>query len=37
MTFSIKPIDPVSRPFFAGEASGIDITHPLTREQADGD
>jgi alpha-ketoglutarate-dependent 2,4-dichlorophenoxyacetate dioxygenase len=32
---SIKPIDPVSRPFFAGEVSGIDITRPLSREQAD--
>jgi len=32
---SIKPIDPVSRPFFAGEGSGIDITRPLSREQAD--
>jgi alpha-ketoglutarate-dependent 2,4-dichlorophenoxyacetate dioxygenase len=34
MTLSINPIDPVSRPFFAGEASGIDITRPLTPEQA---
>jgi len=34
MTLSIRPIDPVSRPFFAGEVSGIDITRPLTREQA---
>jgi alpha-ketoglutarate-dependent 2,4-dichlorophenoxyacetate dioxygenase len=34
MTFSIRPIDPVSRPFFAGEVSGLDITKPLTREQA---
>jgi alpha-ketoglutarate-dependent 2,4-dichlorophenoxyacetate dioxygenase len=32
---SIKPIDPVSRPLFAGEGSGIDITRPLSREQAD--
>ena len=30
MTISIRPIDPVSRPFFAGELSGIDITLPLT-------
>jgi alpha-ketoglutarate-dependent 2,4-dichlorophenoxyacetate dioxygenase len=30
MTISIKPVDPVSRPFFAGEVSGIDITKPLT-------
>ena len=34
MTLSIQPIDPVSRPFFGGEVSGIDITKPLTREQA---
>ena len=34
MTLSIRPIDPVSRPFFGGVASGIDITKPLTREQA---
>ena len=34
MSLSIKPIDPVSRPFFAGEVSGIDITRPLSREQA---
>jgi len=34
MTLSIRPIDPVSRPFFAGVASGIDITRPLTPEQA---
>jgi alpha-ketoglutarate-dependent 2,4-dichlorophenoxyacetate dioxygenase len=34
MTLSISPIDPVSRPFFGGVASGIDITQPLTREQA---
>ena len=36
MTLSIRPIDPVSRPFFGGVASGIDITKPLTREQAAG-
>jgi alpha-ketoglutarate-dependent 2,4-dichlorophenoxyacetate dioxygenase len=35
MNLTIKPIDPVSRPFFAGEVSGIDLTRPLTREQAD--
>jgi len=29
MTISIRAIDPVSRPFFAGEVSGIDITRPL--------
>ncbi len=34
MTLSIRPIDPVSRPFFGGVASGIDITKPLTKEQA---
>jgi alpha-ketoglutarate-dependent 2,4-dichlorophenoxyacetate dioxygenase len=34
MVLSIQPIDPVSRPFFAGEVSGIDITKPLSREQA---
>src|SRR3984957_5180656 len=34
MTLSIRPIDPVSRPFFGGVASGIDITKPLSREQA---
>jgi alpha-ketoglutarate-dependent 2,4-dichlorophenoxyacetate dioxygenase len=34
MTLSIRPVDPVSRPFFGGEASGIDITKPLTKEQA---
>jgi alpha-ketoglutarate-dependent 2,4-dichlorophenoxyacetate dioxygenase len=34
MTLSITPIDPVSRPFFAGVASGLDITRPLTAEQA---
>ena len=34
MSLSIKPVDPVSRPFFAGEVSGIDITRPLSREQA---
>jgi alpha-ketoglutarate-dependent 2,4-dichlorophenoxyacetate dioxygenase len=34
MTLSIRPVDPVSRPFFGGEVSGIDITVPLTPEQA---
>ena len=34
MTIRIKPLDPVSRPFFAGEVSGIDITRPLTPDQA---
>ena len=31
---TIQPIDPVSRPFFAGEVSGIDIARPLRPEQA---
>jgi len=31
---SIRAIDPVSRPFFAGEVSGIDITRPLTAAEA---
>jgi hypothetical protein len=34
MTLSIRSIDPVSRPFFAGEATGIDITRPLAADQA---
>jgi alpha-ketoglutarate-dependent 2,4-dichlorophenoxyacetate dioxygenase len=34
MTLTIKAIDPVSRPFFAGEVSGIDITKPLTVDEA---
>ena len=34
MTLSIRPIDAVARPFFAGEVSGIDITRRLTPEQA---
>jgi alpha-ketoglutarate-dependent 2,4-dichlorophenoxyacetate dioxygenase len=34
VAISIQPIDPVSRPFFAGMVSGIDITKPITREQA---
>jgi alpha-ketoglutarate-dependent 2,4-dichlorophenoxyacetate dioxygenase len=33
MTISIRPRDPVGRPFFAGEVSGIDITRPLNAEQ----
>ena len=31
---NIEPIDPVSRPFFAGRVTGIDITQPLTPDQA---
>jgi len=34
MALSIRPIDPVARPFFGGEVSGIDITEPLSHEQA---
>jgi alpha-ketoglutarate-dependent 2,4-dichlorophenoxyacetate dioxygenase len=34
MTISIRPTDPVSRPFFAGEVSGIDITRPLSHSDA---
>ena len=34
MTLSIQAIDPVSRPFFAGEVSGVDITKPLTASEA---
>ena len=34
MTLSIQPIDPASRPFFGGVASGIDITRPLTPSEA---
>jgi len=28
MTLSIRAIDPVARPFFAGDVSGVDITRP---------
>jgi alpha-ketoglutarate-dependent 2,4-dichlorophenoxyacetate dioxygenase len=34
MTLSIRATDPVSRPFFAGEVSGIDITRPLSHAEA---
>ncbi len=34
MSLSIRPIDPVSRPFFGAEATGVDITKPLTPELA---
>jgi alpha-ketoglutarate-dependent 2,4-dichlorophenoxyacetate dioxygenase len=34
MTLSIRAIDPVSRPFFAGEVAGVDITQPLTHADA---
>jgi len=33
MRISIRPVDPVSRPFFAGEVSGIDITLPLSASE----
>ena len=36
MTLSIHPIDPVNRPFFAGEVSGIDLREPATPEQVAG-
>jgi alpha-ketoglutarate-dependent 2,4-dichlorophenoxyacetate dioxygenase len=34
MTLSIRPLDPVARPFFGGEVSGIDITCKMTAEEA---
>ena len=34
MTLSIRPLDAVSRPFFGGEVSGIDITRKLTADEA---
>jgi len=34
MALSIRAIDQVSRPFFAGEVSGIDITQPLSQADA---
>ena len=34
MTLSIRAIDPVSRDFFAGEVSGVDITQPLSHADA---
>jgi alpha-ketoglutarate-dependent 2,4-dichlorophenoxyacetate dioxygenase len=30
MTLSIRAIESVSRPFFAGEVPGVDLTHPLS-------
>jgi alpha-ketoglutarate-dependent 2,4-dichlorophenoxyacetate dioxygenase len=33
MTISIRPCDPVSRPDFAGEVSGIDLSKTLTPEE----
>ena len=35
MTVSIRAIDVASRPFFAGEVSGIDITQPLSHADAE--
>ena len=34
MTLTIEAIDPVSRPFFAGVVSGVDIARPLTAVEA---
>ncbi len=34
MTFTIRPIDPVSRPFFGGDVSGIDITRSMAPDDA---
>ena len=36
MTLSIRPTDPVNRPFFAGEVSGIDLRQTMTGEQVAG-
>jgi alpha-ketoglutarate-dependent 2,4-dichlorophenoxyacetate dioxygenase len=33
MALSIRPIDPVNRPFFAGEVSGIDLRETMSGEQ----
>ena len=33
MTLTIRPIDPVKRPFFAGEVSGIDLRRTMTQGQ----
>jgi alpha-ketoglutarate-dependent 2,4-dichlorophenoxyacetate dioxygenase len=33
MALQIRPIDPVNRPFFAGEVSGIDLRHAVTQGQ----
>jgi alpha-ketoglutarate-dependent 2,4-dichlorophenoxyacetate dioxygenase len=33
MPLTIRPIDPVNRPLFAGEVSGIDLREPATPEQ----
>ena len=33
MALAIRPVDPVNRPFFAGEVSGIDLREKMTPEQ----
>jgi alpha-ketoglutarate-dependent 2,4-dichlorophenoxyacetate dioxygenase len=33
MTIDIQPIDPGSRPFFAGRVSGVDLRRPLSPEE----
>jgi alpha-ketoglutarate-dependent 2,4-dichlorophenoxyacetate dioxygenase len=33
MPLTIRPIDPVNRPFFAGAVSGIDLREPITQEE----
>ena len=35
MAITIKPVDPVGRPFFAGEVSGIDLTRPLSADEVE--
>ena len=32
MSKAIRPLDPQNRPFFAGEVSGIDLTHRCWRD-----
>ena len=34
LPITIEAIDPVSRPFFAGRVSGVDITKPISAEEA---
>jgi alpha-ketoglutarate-dependent 2,4-dichlorophenoxyacetate dioxygenase len=33
MALSFRPIDPVNRPFFAGEVSGIDLREAMSPQQ----
>ena len=33
MPLTIRPLDPVNRPFFAGEVSGVDLPEPATPER----